>query len=144
VRLPSASLLLSRLFELLDDRTFENHPGLCCCGYHLWDTPGPSRGSCLRRILNGFPSACFRHSIAYAVGIRIGCHSNLVGWPFPRIVSGPGAGPCPKLSGRELFHPIARLLLVMACCALVAGITESQVLVLANHRLLPEFFSRTA
>ena len=45
------------------------------------------------------------------------------------------AGPCPKLSGREMFHPIARLLPVMACCALVAGITG---FFLANHRLLPE------
>ena len=38
-------------------------------------------------------------------------------------------------SGRELFHPIVRLLLVMACCALVAGITG---FFLANHRLLSE------
>jgi hypothetical protein len=137
VRLPSASLLLSRLFGLLDDRTFENHPGLCCCGYHLWDIPRPSHGSCLRRILHGFPSACFRHSIAYAVGIPMGCHSNLVGWPFPRIVSGPGcpSRSYPKLSGRELLHLIAGLLLVMACRALVAGITG---FFLANHRLLPE------
>jgi hypothetical protein len=59
VRLPSASLLLSRLFGLLDDRTFENHPGLCCCGYHLWDIPRPSHGSCLRRILHGFHPPVF-------------------------------------------------------------------------------------
>jgi len=137
VRLPSASLLLSRLFELLDIRTFENHPCLCCCGYHLWDTPRPSHGSCLRRILHGFPSACFRHSIAYAVGIPMGCHSNLVGWPFPRIVSGPGcpSRSVPKVIRQRAVAPIARLLLVMACCALAAGITG---FFLANHRLLSE------
>jgi hypothetical protein len=137
VRLPSASLLLSRLFELLDDRTFENHPGLCCCGYHLWDTPRPSHGSCLRRILHGFPSACFRHSIAYAVGIPMGCHSNLVGWPFPRIVSGPG---CPSRSVPKVIRQRA----VSPNRAPSSGNGVLRVgrgnyrLFPGNHRLLPE------
>jgi hypothetical protein len=90
----------------------------------------------LRRILHGFPSACFRHSIAYAVGIPMGCHSNLVGWPFPRIVSGPG---CPSRSVPKVIRQRAVSPNRAPSSNGVLRVGRGNYrLFPGNHRLLPE------
>jgi hypothetical protein len=125
VRLPSASLLLSRLFELLDDRTFENHPGLCCCGYHLWILHDQVTARVCVEYLTVFHPPVFATQsptlLAFRWGVIATWWVGLFLGLFLALAA--RAGPYPKLSGRELFHPIARLLLVMACCALAAGMT---------------------